>query len=667
MRRCLFIAAMLAVLISLQNRAASQTPQPSYDPLRHGRALLIGNSQYKDGGWPTLDDIPLQLTALEMGLRDHFDTVEVVQNLDTEQLRQKINSFVRVYGNDSGARLFIYYAGHGYTELIPQRNEYRGYITGVDTPSIDGTSRSYAAARLKAISMMEIRVPLAEVPAKQILFVFDSCFAGTIFTTRGPNDLPSSLTPQIVTTLLEKPARDFITAGRANEAVPAHSPLTEVFLAALSGKADRYGHGVISTSEIHLYLLDRILPLQLQGINLTPQAGRLPDPSFAEGEFLFRIVKPDFQMASRSEEPKGFQVSPGRVPDQAVAPGSTPELPKLVYSPWARFCDKGQEANAKNVCFTGKDARTEAGLPVVAAALIEPDGDPKKLFRVTLPSPLQMQSGTRIVIDQQAAISGPFFTCIANGCMADYEATADLIGKLKKGQTVNIQAINLNGKAISFPLSLVDFAKANEGPPTDPRVFQEAEQKKGGGRASVAPVPQSSQDDKAVLVYSPWARFCGKGQEANAKNVCFTGKDARTEAGLPVVAAALIEPDGDPKKLFRVTLPSPLQTKYGARITIDQQAAISGPFFTCFANGCMADYEATPDLIGKLKKGQTVNIQAVNLAGKTISFPLPLVDFAKANEGPPIDPKVFEEQQKKLQEQITQRGGTIRSPGNGRP
>jgi invasion protein IalB len=162
------------------------------------------------------------------------------------------------------------------------------------------------------------------------------------------------------------------------------------------------------------------------------------------------------------------------------------------------------------------------------------------------------------------------------------------------------------------------------------------------------------------FIYSPWAKFCGKGQDATAKQVCFTGKDARTEAGQPIVAAALIEPDGEPKKLFRITLPSPLQLQYGTRVIVDQQPPMTGPFFTCFANGCMADYEATPELIGKFKHGQMLTIQAINLAGSAISFPLPLVDFAKANEGPPTDPKVFEEQQKKLQDELQKRADEAR-------
>ena len=120
-------------------------------------------------------------------------------------------------------------------------------------------------------------------------------------------------------------------------------------------------------------------------------------------------------------------------PAQAATPPPWPEMPQFIYSPWAKFCGKGQDATAKQVCFTGKDARTEAGQPVVAAVLIEPDGEPKKLLRITLPSPLQLQYGTRVIVDKQAPLTAPFFTCFTNGCMADYEAAPDLIGKLPAG------------------------------------------------------------------------------------------------------------------------------------------------------------------------------------------------------------------------------------------
>ena len=168
------------------------------------------------------------------------------------------------------------------------------------------------------------------------------------------------------------------------------------------------------------------------------------------------------------------------------------------------------------------------------------------------------------------------------------------------------------------------------------------------------------------LVYSPWAKFCGKGQVPNAKEVCFTGKDGRTEAGQPVVSAALVEPTGDPtKRFFRVTLPSPLQIEFGTRLIIDQDQPLSGRFFTCYGNMCFVDYVATPELITRLKKGQMMQIQAISLTSDPVSFPVPLTDntgnsFQKAADGPPTDPKVFEEQQKKLQEDLQKRADEMR-------
>jgi len=134
---------------------------------------------------------------------------------------------------------------------------------------------------------MEIRLPLAEVLAKHILIVFDSCFAGTIFLAREGNAAPQVMTPDVVARLMERPSRDIITAGRANERVPAHSPIPKLLLAAVNGAADPAKHGVISASEINIYLRSQLL--NLRGVNLTPQQGRLLDPNFAEGEFLFRI------------------------------------------------------------------------------------------------------------------------------------------------------------------------------------------------------------------------------------------------------------------------------------------------------------------------------------------------------------------------------------------
>jgi hypothetical protein len=53
-------------------------------------------------------------------------------------------------------------------------------------------------------------------------------------------------------------------------------------------------------------------------------------------------------------------------------------------------------------------------------------------------------------------------------------------------------------------------------------------------------------------------------------------------------------------------------------------------------------------------------VQAINSTGQPISLVLPLADFGKAYDGPPTDPKEFEEQQKKLQEELQRRADEAR-------
>jgi invasion protein IalB len=168
-----------------------------------------------------------------------------------------------------------------------------------------------------------------------------------------------------------------------------------------------------------------------------------------------------------------------------------------------------------------------------------------------------------------------------------------------------------------------------------------------------APPPPAAGGQEQLL-YSPWLKQCSKGQEANAKNVCITGKASFAESGLPLASAVLIEPDGE-KKVLRVTVPEPVALAPGARMVIDQDQPIPSPFFTCYHGGCLTEIDATPELIARMKTGQTLFVQAVALTNQVVALPLPLAEFKKANEGPPADPKVVADQQKKLQDELQRR------------
>ncbi len=183
--------------------------------------------------------------------------------------------------------------------------------------------------------------------------------------------------------------------------------------------------------------------------------------------------------------------------------------------------------------------------------------------------------------------------------------------------------------------------------------------KAGAPAAAGAP---AQPDQQVQLIYGQWTKFCLKGQDAGAKQVCFTGKDGRIESGQTVIAAVIIEPEGEPKKVLRVTLPLGMQLGYGTRAIVDSNAPVQSPFVICFANGCMSDYELTPEFLASMKKGQNLVIQAINSNAAPLTLPLPLgTEFTKAYDGPPTDPKVFEENQKKLQDELQKRAAEARA------
>jgi len=204
-------------------------------------------------------------------------------------------------------------------------------------------------------------------------------------------------------------------------------------------------------------------------------------------------------------------------------------------------------------------------------------------------------------------------------------------------------------------------------PKATPRpVPPKQQQKQPQQPAQQAPAPAEQQQQQAAgeqppVVYSPWTKFCGKdNNNPQAKEVCLTVKEARLETGQFLAGAALIEQAGEEKKLFRITLPLGMQLPQGTRMILDKEEPLTGRYIVCLPNGCMADFDVTKDFVGKLKKGQQIVLQGINLPGQAASYMLPLADFAKANEGPATDPKQFEADQKKLQDELQKKAEEAR-------
>jgi invasion protein IalB len=205
-------------------------------------------------------------------------------------------------------------------------------------------------------------------------------------------------------------------------------------------------------------------------------------------------------------------------------------------------------------------------------------------------------------------------------------------------------------------------------PAPKPQVQPQQQQQQPPQQQQAAPPPQEQQQQQAAepqLIFSPWVKLCNKDADPKAKRVCVTVKDGRVESGLLVVSVAIIEMDGEQRKLLRMSLPYGVALQHGTRLIVDQQPPATAPFVTCLPpvvppGGCIADYDATPDLIGRMKKAAVLTVQAIHMNGQAMSPQLDLKDFGKAYDGPPTDPKVFEAQQKKLQDELQKRAEEAR-------
>jgi invasion protein IalB len=175
--------------------------------------------------------------------------------------------------------------------------------------------------------------------------------------------------------------------------------------------------------------------------------------------------------------------------------------------------------------------------------------------------------------------------------------------------------------------------------------------------AAAAPqgAPQGPQKIELQPSQANWTKVCGKDQ-GSGREVCYTTRDFGQGADQPpVLALAVYDVKGVEKRILRMLLPVALLLRPGFRFSIDQGPPGAGAFAVCFPNGCFAEAEVTPSILASMKKGTTLNVSVRNQAGGQVDFSMALAGFGKAFDGPPIDPKILQAQQKEIQKQLEER------------
>jgi hypothetical protein len=287
-------------------------------------ALVIGVSDYT-AGWQSLPSVKAEVEDIIGFLTANGFTVRGVHNPDDEMLKQEFEQFIDQYGYDPDNRLLIFFSGHGYS----RRKGSKGYLVPADAPDPRTDERGFLR---KALPMSQIQAWARQMEAKHVLFLFDSCFSGTVFKTKA---LPK--VPRHISSLTARPVRQFIAAGDAGEEVPAKSVFSPCFVRGLRGAADLSGDGYVTGSELGMYLHDKVI---YYGAGQTPQYGKIRDPDLDQGDFVFRVSKavPPTASAAAPARPappaaptdaKGLRLripAPASVPVQAPVQVTAPPL-----------------------------------------------------------------------------------------------------------------------------------------------------------------------------------------------------------------------------------------------------------------------------------------------------------------------------------------------------
>ncbi len=255
---------------SQPNGVTSPLYKPGY---RKSWAVVIGINTYQQ--WPELAYAVSDAEAVAKRLKKlGFD--EIILLLDQEATQQNI---LRVLGDElyvkteEDDRVFIFYAGHGQTQDLPNGGKL-GYIIPAD-----GDLKNYYST---AISMRQLQDLSDRLRAKHIFYAMDSCFSGLLLNLRG-----EAVTADSFEELTMDQARQVLTAGSAGEQVvelEGHGLFTNVLLTGLDGAADLNQDGFIVASELYQFVAPRVMQESRNTQN--PVFGRL---GLGRGEFVFTI------------------------------------------------------------------------------------------------------------------------------------------------------------------------------------------------------------------------------------------------------------------------------------------------------------------------------------------------------------------------------------------
>ncbi len=85
-----------------------------------------------------------------------------------------------------------------------------------------------------------------------------------------------------------------------------------------------------------------------------------------------------------------------------------------------------------------------------------------------------MPAGVQIKIDDDEPIQLQYAVCFPTSCQVQMELTKEMFEKMRKGKQMVVAAMNMQQKAMAFPVPLTGFSKTFDGPPVDNAQYEAA-------------------------------------------------------------------------------------------------------------------------------------------------------------------------------------------------
>jgi WD40 repeat protein len=227
-----------------------------------GRSMImtIGINQYEH--WPKLSNAVKDAIGIQQVLIDKLGFITPFEPLlDAQATKNTIIALVedhlREYLNEND-NLVLFFAGHGHTRIDKVGGKTIGE-TGFLVPVEARGPKEYWSDYIQIDQFLQL---ISKLPPKHILVIFDSCHSGFALgeamrsfrsTVRYEQDLSSRISRKVITSA----RRDqFALDGGP---IPGHSLFTGTLIDGLNwGKADLDGNGLITSSELGLFIQQKV-------------------------------------------------------------------------------------------------------------------------------------------------------------------------------------------------------------------------------------------------------------------------------------------------------------------------------------------------------------------------------------------------------------------------